>query len=169
MSNKKYRFGFVVAVAALVTLACTCGGLGGLSQAQGQLQTAQALATGVATSGVVSTLEAVATSDSGSGSTGGTGGSVNLGAPDNVPVMDGANNLVTTANAVSYSVKGDLAAVEDFYKKGMTDKGWKEDQPAVELAGVSAALTYTNDTQKAAIALTASGGEVQVAIGITNK
>jgi hypothetical protein len=168
MSSKKYRFGFVVAVTAMVTLACTCGGLGGLSQAQGQVQTLQAAATAVATSGVISTAEALATGVATSDAGGSTGGA-NLGVPDNIPVMDGASNVVAAGGAVSYSVKSDLAAVEDFYKKGMVDKGWKEDQPAVEVAGVTAALTYANDTQKAAVALTASGGEVQVAIAVTNK
>lgn len=188
MNKRKMQMRAVVAVLALVTMACTCGGFtSGLSQAQGQLQTAEALATGVATSGVVETVEALATDAAATEAAGGdatatpggdvvigatedTSGNVTVGgAPDNIPVMDGAQNLVSASGSVVYSVSADLKTAEDFYKQGMTDKGWTEAEAPVELAGQIATLTYSNDTQKAVIALTSTGTDTQVAIAVTAK
>ena len=162
MIQQKFRFGWVVAVVAMVTLACTCGGL---SQAQGQLQTAQAVATGIATSGAIETLQALSTEQptSQSGDNGGNVGAV----PDNIPVMDGAKDVVAAGGAVTYTVPADLTTAVDFYSSGMVDKGWKESQPKVELAGVATVLTYTNDdNQEAVVTLTAQGSDTLVAIAV---
>jgi hypothetical protein len=186
IKQHKMRLGAGVAVLALVSMACTCGSLtSGLGQAQGSLQTAEALATGIATSGVVATVQAIATSDAATEAAGGNstdatpaddstptgvGGGVNIGgAPDNIPVYDGAENLVSASGTVAYQVSADLKSVEDFYKSNMTDKGWTESQAPVELGGQIATLTYTNDTQQAVVAITSAGGQTQVAVAITNK
>ncbi len=174
MKQNKLRLGWVVAVLAMVTMACTCGGLSGLGQAQGQLQTAQALATGVATSGVIGTAEALATADastpSGGGDTTPGGGGITVGGvPDNIPVMDGAQNLVAAGGGVQYLVSADLKTAEDFYKKGMTDKGWTESDAPIEVAGVNATLSYQNDTQKAVVVITSQGGQTAVQIAVTSK
>lgn len=175
------KMGIGAAALALVTMACTCGNVtSGLGQAQGQLQTAEALATGVATSGAVSTLEAIATQDANAtpggdvviGATADVsgGGNITVGnAPDNIPVMDGAQNMVSASGTVSYTVSSDLKSVEDFYKNNMTSKGWTESQAPVELGGQIATLTYTNDTQQAVVALTSTGSDTQVAIAVTAK
>ncbi len=61
MKKNKFRIGWAMALSALVTMACTCGLLSGLGQAGNALQTAQALASEVATSGILETIQAVAT------------------------------------------------------------------------------------------------------------
>lgn len=184
----KRHMGIGFAALTLVTMACTCGNFtSGLSQAQTQLQTAEALATGVATSGAVETLEAYATQEAVTPEAGGdatatpsgdvvigatedTSGNVSIGSvPDDIPVMDGAQNVVSASGAVSYTVSADLKSVEDFYKQAMTDKGWTESQAPVELAGQIATLTYTNDTQQAVVAITSTGSDSQVAIAVTAK
>jgi len=190
IKQHKMRLGAGVAVMALVSMACTCGSLtSGLGQAQGSLQTAEAMATGIATSGVVETVQAIATDDAATEAAGGDatatpggdvvigatadvsgGGNVDLGgAPDNIPVMDGAQNVISAAGTVTYTTSSDLKSVEDFYKSNMTAKGWTESQAPVELGGQIATLTYTNDTQQAVVAITSSGGQTQVAIAVTAK
>src|SRR5262245_58146141 len=110
MTRNKYQYGWLAAVLALGTLACTCGALSGLSQGAQQLETAQALATEFD----------VATTE---------GGGVVVGnVPDNVPIMDGAENLVSAGGAISYAVTTDLDAAKSFYQSGMADKGWQESQ-----------------------------------------
>ncbi len=179
----KRHMGIGVAALTLVTMACTCGNFtSGLGQAQTQLQTAEALATGVATSGVIETAQAYATQGAAGTPVGGVvigateeattdvSGNVNVGnVPDNIPVMDGAQNVVSASGAVTYTVSSDLKSVQDFYTKGMPDKGWTQSQDPVVLGDSVATLTYTNDTQQAVIGITSAGGQTTVAIAVTNK
>lgn len=149
MKPKKYQLGWMIALIAVITLACTCGGLSGLGQANQQQQTAEALATSVIIDG---------------------SGNVTVGSvPENIPVMDGAQNLVSAGGAVSYSVAADLKTVQEFFQTEMVNKGWTESQAPVVVEGVAATLMYENDTDTANIGLAALGGETQVGITITSK
>jgi hypothetical protein len=151
MTRSKYKFGWLVVVLALGTLACTCGALSGLNQAGQDLATAQALATefDVDTDG---------------------DGDVTVGnVPDNIPVIDGAENVTSFAGATAYFVNSDLETVKQFYLDGMPAKGWQEAQAPVEVEGSVVTLTYENDSDQAVVSITAQGSQVAVAIAVSPK
>ena len=90
MTRNTYRFAWAVAVISMVAMACTCGLVSGLGQAQQTVQTAQALATEVATSGIIETVQAEASpvATSGAVETVEAVSTPSFGeAPDDVPVM----------------------------------------------------------------------------------
>src|SRR3990172_2721715 len=104
MRRTTLRAGWVVASLALATVACTCGLVQGLGQAQEGLQTAQALgtqaqqfatqaealATQIEQSGLKETAQALATAGLGS-------------APEDIPLMEDRQNLVSTGQAITYN------------------------------------------------------------------
>lgn len=175
MTRRTFRLGWLIAVMAMTAMACTCGALG---QATSAVETAQALATAgqelataagefqteaaeiatqVATSGAIETLQAQATS---SGVTVGEG-------PEDIPVYPGGNNVVGTAEALTYQVSATAQEVVDFYKAEMPNNGWEESQEPVATGPVTA-LTYAKDGREATVTVTEFGGSITVAIGITN-
>lgn len=175
MTRRTFKLGWLIAVMAMTAMACTCGALG---QASSAVETAQALATAgqelataagefqtqaveiatqVATTGAVETLQAQATS---SDITFGSG-------PADVPVYDGAINVVGTDEALTYQVSATAQEVVDFYKAEMPNNGWEESQPPVA-SGPVTALTYTKDGREATVTVTEFGGSITVAVGITN-
>ena len=182
MSRRTFRLGWVIAVLGLAAMACTCGLVQGLTQAGQGLQTVQAVATQVttlqaaateiATSGVVETLQAAATQVATTGAletVQAVGTDIGLGEkPEDIPIMDGAENLVSSKEFVTYSVKTDFKTVVDFYKEEMIANGWAEGQNSLESTGFST-LNYTRDNRTATVAIAGDNASISVIISITSQ
>jgi len=167
MRRTTLRAGWVVASLALATVACTCGLVQGLGQAQEGLQTAQALgtqaqqfatqaealATQIEQSGLKETAQALATAGLGS-------------APEDIPLMEDRQNLVSTGQAITYNTPSDSKTVIEFYKQEMVAQGWAQASDPVEFAGL-ATLAYSKDNRQAQIVIAGAGGQTSVAITIT--
>lgn len=167
MKRTTLRAGWVVAILALATVACTCGLVQGLGQAQQGMQTAQALgtqaqqfatqaealATQIEQSGLAETAQALATVSLGS-------------APEDIPLMEDRQNLVSTGQAVTYNTPSDSKTVIEFYKQEMVAQGWTQSSDPVEFAGL-ATLAYSKDNRQAQIVIAGAGGQTSVAITIT--
>ncbi len=183
MKRTTLRAGWVVAILALATVACTCGLVQGLGQAQEGLQTAQALgtqaqqfatqaealATQIEQSGLAETAQALAT-QSGSGDLQQTAeamATAGLGsAPEDIPLMEDRQNLVSTGQAVTYNTPSDSKTVIEFYKQEMVAQGWAQASDPVEFAGM-ATLAYSKDNRQVQIVIAGAGGQTSVAITIT--
>ena len=182
MKRRSFRLGWVVAVLALASLACTCGLVQGFTQAQEGLQTAQslatqvvtvqALATQVATSGAIETLESAATQAATSGAletVEAVGTEVEFGeAPADIPVMEGADNLFAAKELVNYTTGADFNAVVDFYKQEMIANGWADSDSPIEAPG-TAILTYQKENREAIVTISGDGNQTTVAIIISSQ
>ena len=182
MTRKTLRFGWMIAVLAMITLACTCGAL---TQAQNAAQTAQAistqaqgfatdaqalatqmeqLATQVEASGLQETAEALAT-QGGAVATlpplGGGGGDV-----DDIPLLDNRENYIALEGLITYETSSDYKTVLDFYTSGMVEKGWQQSADPIEFGGI-ATLTYSKDGRQAQIVISDAGaGKISVVITV---
>jgi hypothetical protein len=167
----------MIAVLAMITLACTCGAL---TQAQNAAQTAQAistqaqgfateaqalatqmeqLATQVEESGLQETAEALATEGSGIATLPAIGGEV-----EDIPLLDNRENYVAAGGVITYETASDFKTVLDFYTGGMADNGWQPTADPVEFGGL-ATLSYSKDNRQAQVVLTDTGaGKVSVSI-----
>lgn len=181
MKRHAYRMGWVAAVAAMTTIACTCGLLSGLGQARDSLQTAQAFASqaqGLATelegSGIAATAQALATAAGSSGLAEtaqaiATSGSFSFGeAPPDIPVIDDHENFFGSPEIVSYLTKVKFKSALDFYKKEMLARDWKEAQDSV-VSGDSAVLYYQKADRRATVTISRSGNQTVVQVLIETK
>ena len=179
MKNNKFRIGWAIALSALVTMACTCGLLSGLGQAGDALQTAQALASEVATSGILETIQAVATEGENSPyvltaealatQAGGGGGGLSFGeAPPDIPVIEDHDQFFGSNEVVSYFTKVDYKTALEFYKKEMAAQEWKEADGSTETDNV-AVLYYDKPNRKATVTISVSNDQTVVQILIEPK
>lgn len=179
MKKNKFRIGWVMALLALVTMACTCGLLSGLGQAGNALQTAQSLATGVATSGILETAQAIATEGENSPyvltaealatQVGSGGGGVSFGeAPPDIPVIEDHDQFFGSNDVVTYFTKVDYKTALEFYKKEMPAHEWKEADGSTETDN-TAVLYYDKPDRKATVTISAPVGQTTVQILIEPK
>ena len=179
MKNNKFRIGWAIALSALVTMACTCGLLSGLGQAGDALQTAQALASEVATSGILETIQAVATEGENSPyvltaealatQASGGGGGLSFGeAPPDIPVIEDHDQFFGSDEVVSYFTTVDFKAALEFYKTEMPAHEWTEADGSTETDNV-AVLYYDKPNRKATVTISAPGGQTTVQILIEQK
>ncbi|MBI3241068.1 MAG: hypothetical protein HYZ49_02090 [Chloroflexi bacterium] len=169
MKRNTFRIGWVVALLSIATLACTCGLISGLTQAGEGLQTVQAAATELATSGALETVQALATEAENGGfqktaealSTQASGG----GAPDDIPVLENTQGFFGSADVVSYLTSDEYNSVLEFYKTEMAANGWAEDgtQTSVETTD-AAVLYYTKDDRKTIVTISAAAGQTSVQV-----
>ena len=175
MTRKTLRFGWMIAVLAMITLACTCGALTQAqnaaqtaqaisTQAQGFATDAQALATQVEASDLQETAEALAT-QGGAVATlpplGGGGGDV-----DDIPLLDNRENYIALEGLITYETSSDYKTVLDFYTSGMVEKGWQQSADPIEFGGI-ATLTYSKDGRQAQIVISDAGaGKISVVITV---
>lgn len=181
MLRRTFRLGWVVAVLALATLACTCGLVQGLTQAGEGLQTVQAVATQVttlqaaatqiATSGVLETVQAVATQAATTGALEtlqAVGTDVGVGErPEDIPVMEDPKDLFTTKELVSYTVSANFDDVVKFYRDEMAANGWEETNDSFVSTGF-ATLTFKKTDREASAVISGDGGVVSIIIAISN-
>ncbi len=178
MKRHTYRLGWVVALTALVTMACTCGLLSGLGQAGNALQTAQSLATGVATSGILETIQAVATEGENSpfvltaealATQAGSGGGLSFGeALPDIPVIEAHDQFFGSNDVVSYFTKVEYKTALEFYKKEMLVNEWKEADGSTETDN-TAVLYYDKPNRKATVTISVSNEQTVVQILIEPK
>jgi len=162
----------------MATLACTCGLLSGLGQAQQGLQTVQAAATELATSGALETIQAVvtqggfeetaqalATQVEAATQPTSSGGTTLGDAPEDIPVLEDTQGFFGSADVVSYFTSDEYKSVLEFYKTEMAANGWAEDgsQTSVETAD-AAVLYYTKDSRQAIVTISAAAGQTSVQV-----
>ncbi len=91
------------------------------------------------------------------------------GGPDDVPVMDGANeNFFASPEVVTYLADAQYAEVLAFYKAEMEANGWTYDPNLSSEFGEIAALTYTKDGRTATVSILTdvTSGKTLVAVNI---
>lgn len=179
MKRSTFRVGWALALLSMATLACTCGLLSGLGQAQQGLQTVQAAATELATSGALETIQAVVTQGGfeetaqalatqveaiATQPTSG-GGNTLSDAPEDIPVLEDTQGFFGSKEVVSYLTSTDYQTVVEFYKTEMAANGWAEDgsQTSVETAD-AAVLYYTKDSRQAIVTISAAAGQTSVQV-----
>ncbi len=175
MRTKLFAFRVVLIALLLSALACNAvtNALGG---GDSRVQDAQATADAFSTE-AAETLEDFATPEDeepvdeqpteDSGDTGDTDPPGN--GPDDVPVMDGANeNFFASPEVVTYLADAQYADVLAFYKAEMEANGWTYDANLSTEFGEIAALTYTKDGRTATVSILTdvTSGKTLVAVNI---
>jgi hypothetical protein len=86
-------------------------------------------------------------------------------APEDIPVLDQAENLFGSETAVSYETTVPFDDVVTFYKEQMPANGWEEAEGSFSFGEVSI-LNYVKEGRSAIVTITKAGEKTTVLVGI---
>ncbi len=84
-------------------------------------------------------------------------------APPDIPVIEGANIVVASSQAVSYDTTTSFDDVVKYYKDQMPANGWAEAEGSITF-GDNSVTNYTKDSRKAVVTITKQGDKTLVNI-----
>jgi hypothetical protein len=73
--------------------------------------------------------------------------------PEDIPMLEGAEEMIATSNFVSYSTSADLKTIVDFYNSQMPVNGWTKDETLSKVGEEDAELIFNKGARKAIVTI----------------
>jgi hypothetical protein len=83
------------------------------------------------------------------------------GLPEDIPLIEGAEDISAIGDMVSFSVARSTEDVSEFYTEAFADNGWAAEEAEGALPGL---LTFTKDTRTATLMIAEEDGRSNVII-----